>query len=239
MERMNEIALRDMIEDNSRADELLCRLVYEFASKLPYSMDYADPDFVLGDFINFVPSQPKKFLFVDYGCLYNKMIHWGDTVVNGIKLQVCNIFQKMLMSEDVDRYQLEEIDFYTYGFDKLTSMDIYNHNVFKLLIDLPKYCVLVRNASTQEERRAVLKSVYEVIDKVTSYVEYHKRNKIEVADGVEVLKEDVTKFVHGWSPKQDLEMLYTFNYLKVFDLDISPIVDSCKKQLAEGKKALN
>ena len=239
MEEINELSIRNMISSTDSADETLCRLVYAFARKLPYSMDYADPDFVLGNFINFIPDDPKKNLFVEYGCIYNKMINWGDTIVNGVKLQICNIFQQMLMTEEVDRYQLEEVDFYTYGFDKLTSMDIYNQNIFKLLSDLPKYCVLVRNASTQEERRTILKSVYEVIDKVTSYVEYHKRNKIDMVDGVEVLKEDVTKFVHRWSPAQDLEMLFHFNYLNVFDLNVTPILDSCKKQLVDGKKALN
>jgi hypothetical protein len=125
--------------------------------------------------MNFVPENPKKHLFVGYGCVYNKMIQWNDTIVNGVKLQLCNIFQKMLMTENVDRYQLEEIDFYTYGFDKLTGMDIYNRNVFRLLVYLPKYCVLVRNATSLEERRKVLEDVYAVIEKVTSYVEYTKK----------------------------------------------------------------
>ena len=53
-------------------------------------------------------------------------------------------------------------------------MDIYNKNIFNLLVGLPKFCVLVRNAQTPEERREVLKQVYEVIDRVASYVEYTK-----------------------------------------------------------------
>lgn len=239
MESMNEIAIRNMIADNSKADEMVCRLVWEFAKKLPYSMDYTDPEFVPGDFMNFVPENPKKYLFVDYGSVYNKMLHWNDTIVNAVKLQVCNIFQKMLMTESVDRYQLEEIDFYTYGFDKLTGMDIYNRNIFKLLVDLPKYCVLVRNAGSTEERRKVLEQVYAIIEKVTSYVEYTKKTNVEVTNGVEVVAEELVQFVHGWRPYQDLEMLFHFNYIDIWDLNVGPIVDSCRPKLDSGIPLLN
>ena len=37
-------------------DEVICSIVYEFASKLPYSMDYMDKDFVPGIFLNVAPN---------------------------------------------------------------------------------------------------------------------------------------------------------------------------------------
>ena len=239
MENSNEIVVRNMLAIDDKVDEKVCRIVYEFAKNLPYSMDYMDEKFVPGDFINFIPENPKKYLFVDYGCIYNKMIHWGDTIVNGIKLQVCNIFQKMLITESVDRYQLEEIDFYTYGFDKLTGMDIYNRNVFNLLVDLPKYCTLVRNATSTLERRKVLEEVYKVINKVTSYVEYTKKTNKEITECVEAIDEEVIRFVHGWSPAQDLDMLYQFNYINIWDLNISPVIDACRPKLDSGTPLLN
>lgn len=239
MENSYGIAIRNMIANQDKADEIVCRMVYEFAKNLPYSMDYMDEKFVPGDFINFKPENPKKFLFVDYGCVYNKMIHWGDTIVNGVKLQVCNIFQKMLMTESVDRYQLEEIDFYTYGFDNLTGMDIYNRNVFNLLVDLPKYCALVRNATSKEERRKALEEVYNVIDKVTSYVEYTKKTNKVITEGVETIDEEVIRFVRGWSPAQDLNMLYTFSYIDIWNLDVRAIIDACRPKLESGRPLLH
>ncbi len=235
---MNEIAIRNMLSESGKAEEMICRMVYEFASKLPYSMDYMDPYFVPGDFLNLRPENPKKYIFIDHGNLYNKLVSWGDTIVNGVKLQVCTIFQKMLMTEDTDRYQLEEIDFYTYGFDKLTGMDIYNKNIFNLLVGLPKFCVLVRNAQTPEERRKVLEQVYEVIDRVASYVEYTKTTNEVITEGIEVVDTSVVQFVHRWSPKQDLEMMYHFNNLDVWNIDIRPLLQESRKQLPSGYPGL-
>jgi hypothetical protein len=92
---VNEIAIRNMLSESGKAEEMICRMVYEFASKLPYSMDYMDPDFVPGDFLNMRPENPKKYIFIDHGNLYNKLVSWNDTIVNGVKLQVCTIFQKI------------------------------------------------------------------------------------------------------------------------------------------------
>ena len=177
-------------------------------------------------------------MFIDHGNVYNKLVSWSDTIVNGVKLQVCTIFQKMLMTEDTDRYQLEEIDFYTYGFDKLTGMDIYNKNIFNLLVGLPKFCVLVRNAQTPEERREVLKQVYEVIDRVASYVEYTKTTNEVITDGIEVVDTSVVQFVHGWSPQQDLEMMYHFNYMDIWNINIRPLLNELRKQLPSGYPGL-
>lgn len=47
-------------------DEVICSIVYEFASKLPYSIDYMDKDFVPGQFLNIAPINPSKWIFKDY-----------------------------------------------------------------------------------------------------------------------------------------------------------------------------
>ena len=65
-------------------DKVICSIVYEFAKKLPYSMDYMDKDFVPGIFLNLRPENPSKLIFKDYSGLYYKMIDWGDTKKSGI-----------------------------------------------------------------------------------------------------------------------------------------------------------
>lgn len=222
----NELSIiTDVINANDNSEEILCALVYRFARNLPNSMDYKDPDFVLGDFMNFVPVNPKKYMFIDHGSIYNKMIHWSDTIVTGVKLQVCSIFQKMLMSINPDKYQLDEDDFYLYGFDKLTGMDIYNRNVFNLLVDLPKYCKLVNSTDDLLERRKHLKSVYEIIDKVTSHVEYVRRHNTEVCRDIVAVREEKVDFVHGWRPDADLDMMYHFNNINIGNCNVYGIIE--------------
>ena len=117
-------------------------------------------------------------------------------------------------------------------------MDIYNKNIFNLLVGLPKFCVLVRNAQTPEERREVLKQVYEVIDRVASYVEYTKTTNEVITEGIEVVDTSVVQFVHGWSPQQDLEMMYHFNYMDIWNIDIRPLLNELRKQLPSGYPGL-
>ena len=97
---MNEIAIRNMLSESGKAEEMICRMVYEFASKLPYSMDYMDPDFVPGDFLNMRPENPKKRIFIDHGNLYNKLVSWSDTIVNGIAGGVEKIFNRKKEKKD-------------------------------------------------------------------------------------------------------------------------------------------
>ena len=87
-------------------DEVICSIVYEFASKLPYSMDYQDKEFVPGIFLNISPVNSSKWIFKDHPSLYYKMINWGDTLKSGILLQVCFIFQLMIMGEFPNNYQI-------------------------------------------------------------------------------------------------------------------------------------
>ena len=44
-------------------DEVICSIVYEFANKLPYSIDYMDELFVPGMFLNVSPVNPEKYIF--------------------------------------------------------------------------------------------------------------------------------------------------------------------------------
>ena len=120
---------------------------------------------------------------------------------------------------------MDEDDFYLYGFDKLTGMDIYNRNVFNLLVDLPKYCKLINCADDMSERRKHLKTVYEIIEKVTSHVEYVHRNKTEVCSDILEFEEKKVDFIHFWSPSSDLHMMYSFNNINIGSCNIHSIVE--------------
>ena len=234
MEISNIFSELGLTNENVDTELTLCALVYRFASNLPYSMDYKDPDFVPGDFINFNPVNPKKYLFLDYGNLYNKLIHWGDTILTGIQLQVCNIFQKMLLSNNEDKYQLTDEDYYFYGFDKLTSMELYNRSVFNLLLDLPKYSKMINACEDTEERRKSLDSVYAIISKVTSYVEKIKCTQVEVIDGIEMVREEIESYKHFWSPRADLEMMYYFNHINNYsNMPLDLVIDTVKERMLE------
>lgn len=98
MEILKTLEVNSLMSQNGKqVDDMICSMVYMFAKGLPYSMDYLDEEFVFGDFINYIPSNSSKYLFKYYGNIYNKMINWSDTLVSGIQLQVCNIFQKLLL----------------------------------------------------------------------------------------------------------------------------------------------
>ena len=86
--KMKKFALDNRISQ----DEVICSIVYEFASKLPYSIDYMDKDFVPGIFLNVGPVNPEKGIFKYSSSLYDKMVNWGDTLKSGILLQLCFIF---------------------------------------------------------------------------------------------------------------------------------------------------
>lgn len=86
--KMKKFALDNRISQ----DEVICSIVYEFASKLPYSIDYMDKDFVPGIFLNVSPVNPEKGIFKYSSSLYDKMVNWGDTLKSGILLQLCFIF---------------------------------------------------------------------------------------------------------------------------------------------------
>ena len=225
-----------MLESEKNEDDIICSMVYKFAKNLPYSIDYLDEDFTLGDFINYIPSNSNKYLFKDYGSIYNKMINWSDTLVSGIQLQVCNIFQKMLISNKSDNYNLSDEDYYNYGFDKLTSMEYYNKSIFNLLRRLP-YCVKQVNVRDNvNNRRKVLDDVYKYIWDVTNYVV--KNAKEDIVSGNVVIFGETVGHYHRWKPSQDLEMTFYFERIEDYILDCSVLINYIKDRIHNnrGKK---
>lgn len=86
------------LEKHKTLEDIICSIVYEFAIKLPYSMDYLDEKYVAGDFLNIGVPNSKNSIFKYYDSIYQKMIEWGDSLKSGVLLQACLIFQKMLMN---------------------------------------------------------------------------------------------------------------------------------------------
>ena len=218
-----------MLQNEKNEDDIICSMVYKFAKNLPYSMDYLDEDFILGDFINYMPSNSNKYLFKDYGNIYNKMINWSDTLVSGIQLQVCNIFQKMLISNKSDNYSLSEEDYYNYGFDKLTSMEQYNKTIFNFFRMLPYYCTLVNSSDSVEDRRKKLDEVYGYIWQVTNNV-IKKSNDVVISKDVIILGK-VVEYNHRWKPSQDLEMMFYFEMIEDYNLDCKLLIDYIRSKM--------
>lgn len=221
-----------MLQTSDGEDDVICSMVYKFAKNLPYSMDYCDDNFILGDFINYTPSNSNKYLFKDYGNVYNKMINWGDILVSGIQLQVCNIFQKILLSNLPDNYSLSEEDYYNYGFDKLTSMEYYNKTIFNFLRMLPYYCTLVNSSDNTDERRKKLDEVYGYIWQVTNNV--IKKSKDVVISKDVIILGKVVEYNHRWKPSQDLEMMFHFERIENYNLDCSLLINYIKDKISSG-----
>ena len=211
-------------------DEVICSIVYEFASKLPYSMDYMDKDFVPGIFLNVAPVNPSKWIFKDYSSLYNKMINWGDTKKSGILLQICNIFQAMLMGQFPSNYQLTEEDFHNLGIDQMTSDNEYNRFLFETLEMLPQYCLKLNSTQNSDERRKILDDIYKVIlDRVGQKVAGFKRTSV---DG-DIISVQEHKATIRLLPHRDLDMLYSNERIK-FGFGVRDLVDNINKKIAIG-----
>ena len=237
MELLKANELKELVLQNgNHEDDVICSMVYKFAKNLPYSMDCLDDDFILGDFINYISSNSNKYLFKDYGSIYNKMINWGDTLVSGIQLQICNIFQKMLLSNKYDNYSLSEEDYYNYGFDKLTSMEHYNKTIFNFLRVLPYYCTLVNFSDNTDDRRKKLDEVYGYIWQVTNNV-IKKSNDVVISKDVIILGK-VVEYNHRWKPSQDLEMMLYFERIENYNLDCRELIDYIKGRVSSENKGI-
>lgn len=206
----NEIA-KFGLDNCISEDEVLCSLVYDFAKKLPYSMDYMDSDFVPGIFLNIAPLNPKTYIYKYNSSLYDKMINWGDTLKSGILLQVCFIFQTMLMQQIPSNYQLSDDDYYNLGINNMTSDEEYNCYLFEMLKLLPEYCARVNSNESADDRRKVLDEVYAIMfQRVGQKVGGFRRTSVKD----DVISVQDYKPTIGLFPHRDLDMLYYFNNVR-------------------------
>lgn len=218
------------IEKQELLDDIICSIVYEFAVKLPYSMDYLDEKYVAGDFLNIGVPNSKNSIFKYYDSIYKKMIDWGDSLKSGILLQACLIFQKMLMNEFPNNYVLNEDDYYNFGINNMTSNEKYNHDLFEILKELPEYYKKVNLANNKEDRRKILEEVYKdmqnrIGQKVGGY------RKSETIGDIETTEHHPAQI--NWSPYQDLKMVYYFDHIENYAIDCTTISKSIRKNITK------
>jgi len=151
---------------------LYTSMVYGFAKHLPYSMDIEQPEYVPADFLNMVPADVEEndwFKWEDRRTFFNSMIRWGDTFKSGMILQMCSIFQKMILGEFPADFELCEENYSGWGIDSMTKDQEYNRCFFETLKTLPSYYQKVVTASNRDERRSALDQMYaDIIQKIAA-----------------------------------------------------------------------
>lgn len=223
-----------MCEKSASEDKIIVSLVYAFAKGLPYSIDWALPEFVPGIFLNLRPaSLLETYLFKDHDNLYKKMINWSDTLKSGVLLQICYIFQLMLMGEIPSDYEISEKDYYDWGISGFTKDEEYNRNLFMVIKDLFGYCEKINSINNIEERKKMLDEVYLILlDKVGNKVGGFR----QVTISGNVYEEIVKKPSITWRPVKDLEMLFFFERINLLNVD--SLVNEINKLIGSKNKKL-
>jgi len=218
------------IEKQESLEDIICSIVYEFAVKLPYSMDYLEEKYVAGDFFNIGVPNSKNSIFKYYDSIYKKMIDWGDSLKSGVLLQACLIFQKMLMNEFPNNYVLSEDDYYNLGIDCMTSSEKYNRNLFEILKELPEYYKKVNLANNQEDRRKVLEEVYSDMQNIIGQKVGGYRKSETIGD-IEITQHHPATI--NWSPYQDLKMVYYFEHIENYGVDCTSLSEYIRKNITK------
>ena len=202
-------------------------MVYGFANNLPYSMDIEQPEYVPADFLNMEPFDVEEnnwFKWEDRRTYFNAMVRWGDTFKTGMMLQMCSLFQKMLLGQFPTHFELKEEDYVGWGIEAMTKNKEYNRCFFETLKSLPSYYERVTSASNNDERRKVLEEIYAEI--VYRIAERYGGLKETGADG-EVIRE--VKGTLPIRPAKDIEMLVYWDRIDYFD-GIPDVIASIKEE---------
>ena len=202
-------------------------MVYGFAKHLPYSMDIEQPEYVPADFYNMEPLDVETngfFKWEDRRTFFNSMVRWGDTFRTGMLLQMCVIFQKMLLGQFPHDFELKASDFEDWGIDEMTSDKDYNRKFFETLKSLPRYYQMVVNAPTNEERRKCLDNVYvEIMQRISArYGGFRKTD----ADGKIIVDSPGTIPIR---PADDVSMRVYWDQATFYD-GISSVIEAIKEE---------
>lgn len=217
---------------------LYTSMVYGFANHLPYSMDIEQPEYVPADFLNILPQDVEEnqwFKYNDRRTFFNAMISWGDSFKSGMLLQMCNVFQKMLLGQFPTDFVLQEEDFTEWGINAMTNNNEYNRCFFETLKSLPDHYLKVTRMTNNEERRKALEDMYkEVMNNIAQRV---GGIKITDVDG-NIIKEN--EGLVSLRPHRDVELMVYWDHV-IFHDGIDFIIKSIKdKQLYYySKKSLN
>ncbi len=202
-------------------------MVYGFAEHLPYSMDIEQPEYVPADFLNMMPVDVDEnpwFKYEDRRTLFNAFANWGDTYKTAMILQLCFLFQKMILGEFPTDYELDEEKYTAWGIDAMTKNDEYNRRFFTILKSLPMYHHSLVSASTLEERRNILNQIYaEMISKLAA--RYGSFQKTDV-DGKLVRKFEGSVSI---KPSRDVSMFFHWDNFIYYD-GIPSVISKIKEE---------
>ena len=152
-----------------------------FTSKLPYSMDIEQPEYVTGEFLNREPLDVDTntwFRYEDRRNFFNSVFTWGDRK-SAAMLQICFIFLFMLLGRIPFDFYAQYEDYEKLGINKLTNDEEFNQVFFILLSKLPEFCRLIESASNNEERRKGLDFVYGYMyDEISKIIGNSKRSTV-------------------------------------------------------------
>ncbi len=202
-------------------------MVYGFAHNLPYSMDIEQPEYVPADFLNMEPFDVEEnnwFKYDDRRTFFHAMVSWGDSFKTGMMLQMCSLFQKMLLGQFPVNFELKNEDFAGWGISSMTKNMEYNRCFFETLKSLPSYYQKVTSANTNDERRKALEEIYaEIVYKIS---ERYGGFKETGANG-EVIRESYGTI--PIRPHYDVEMLVHWEFIDYFD-GIPEVIEAIKKE---------
>ncbi len=145
-------------------------MVYVFAKNLPYSIDIEQLEYVPADFLNFMPydEENRWFKHSDSKTYFSVLVRQSETFKTAMFLQVCFIFQKMLLGEFPSPNDLTEDSFYDFGFDNLTINQFYNRCFFDIICCLSYFYSKIESCNNYLERRKVLEEFYfKIMSKVS------------------------------------------------------------------------
>lgn len=212
---------------NNPSRSFYTSMVYGFARHLPYSMDIEQPEYVPADFLNMMPFDVEEnawFKYEDRRTYFNAMIHWGDTFKTGMLLQMCALFQKMLLGYFPTNFELTEEDYHGWGIDEMTNNKEYNRCFFETLKSLPDYYKRVIASRDNVERRKVLEAIYaEMMQRISAR---YGGVKVIGSNG-EVVKE--SKGVIPIRPHADIEMIVHWDNLTYHD-GIPEVIEAIKQE---------
>ncbi|MCI8352373.1 MAG: hypothetical protein HFJ58_01945 [Clostridia bacterium] len=232
-QQMRNLFDRYCMSDTTHTEgEYIARMAYEFAEGLPYSMDIEQTEFVPADFINMTPSNfesDRFFKWEDQRTIYTAMTSDRETFKSGILLQVCAIFQKMLLGQFPTNYKVREEDYTNNGIDRMTPDQDYNMRFFEALSSLPQYYNTMLNIKDIKERRTALDTIFEKMQQSIA----NRVGGMKYTDSEGNTTEVKPSVV--WKPKFDLCMILESNYSGILEkrINTGAIINLYRENLAQ------
>ena len=205
---------------------LYASMVYGFAKNLPYSIDVKQEEFVPASFFNVEPLDVDEnpwFKYDDRRTLFNAMRSWGDTFRSSMLIQVCSMFQQMILGNIPSTLNFSENDYVRLGINKLIEDEEYNRMFFEALKTIPTYYAQISRTDDIDARRKVLEDFY---NDVCIKIQARKGGFRYVDANGTVISE--TKPSIYLQPDKDVAMYACFQHYELYDVKSLNIVQEMK-----------